>query len=102
MKDVRSLMKQAQQMQQRLAEAQEKLKETTMEATAGGGMVTAVVNGNHELVSLKIQPQVVDPADVDMLEDLIVGAINEAHRKAQAYMESEMAKITGGMMPGMF
>jgi nucleoid-associated protein EbfC len=100
--DMRNLMKQAQQMQKRIAEAQEKLQEDTVEATAGGGMVTAVVNGRHELVSLKIQAQVVDPEDVEMLEDLVMSAINEAGRKAQEHIQSEMEKITGGIrLPGM-
>jgi nucleoid-associated protein EbfC len=97
---MRSLMKQAQQMQQRMAEAQEKLMTESAEATAGGGMVTAQVNGKHELISLKIQPQVVDPADVEVLEDMILGAVNEAHRKISERMEAEMAKVTGGLKLG--
>ncbi len=99
--DMRNLMKQAQQMQQRIAEAQEKLKEMTEEASAGGGVVTATVNGSHQLVSLKIDPKVVDPADTEMLEDLIIGAVNEANRKVEEHMKAEMSKITGGMnLPG--
>ena len=84
MADLRHLMKQAQQMQERIAEMQEKLQTETMEATSGGGMVTAVVNGKHEVVSLKINPQVVDPEDVEMLEDMVLGAINEAMRKPRS------------------
>jgi hypothetical protein len=100
---MRSLMKQAQQMQQRLAVAREKLEEETAEATTGGGMVTAVVNGRHELVSLKIKPEAVDPDDVGMLEDMIQGAINEAGRRVSERISAEMAKLTGGMgLPGMF
>ena len=68
-----------------------------MEASAGGGMVTAVVNGKHELVSLKIEKDVVNPEDVDMLQDLIVAAVNEAVRKAQEMAQAEMAKLTGGL-----
>jgi hypothetical protein len=103
MKDIRLLMKQAQQMQARMAELQEKLQGETVEATAGGGMVTAVMNGKHELISLKINPQAVDPDDVSMLEDMVLAAVNEAARKAEERMQSEMQKVTGGMnLPGMF
>lgn len=102
MADLRHLMKQAQQMQKRIAEMQEKLQDETMEATSGGGMVTAVVNGKHELLSLKINKQVVDPEDVEMLEDMVLGAVNEAMRKAAEHIQSEMEKVTGGMnFPGM-
>jgi nucleoid-associated protein EbfC len=101
--DMRSLMKQAQQMQQRLADAREKLDQETAEASTGGGMVTAVVNGKHELLSLKIKPEAVDPEDVEMLEDMIIGAINEAGRIVTERVSTEMGKLTGGMgMPGMF
>ena len=90
-------------MQQKMAELQEKLQNETVEATSGGGMVKAIVNGRHELLSLKIQPKAVDPEDVEMLEDLVMSAINEAQRQAEERMRSEMEKITGGMaMPGMF
>lgn len=103
MKDVRLLMKQAQQMQQRMADLQARLEAETVEATSGGGMVTAVINGKHELVSLKINPQAVDPEDVSMLEDMVMGAVNEASRLAQERMKAEMQKVTGGMgLPGMF
>jgi len=102
-KDVRLLMKQAQQMQARMAETQARLEIETVEASAGGGMVTAVMNGKHELISLKINPQAVDPEDVGLLEDMVMGAINEASRQAQERMTTEMQKITGGMgMPGLF
>jgi nucleoid-associated protein EbfC len=101
--DMRTLMKQAQQMQARLAEAREKLDQETAEASTGGGMVTAVVNGKHEIISLKIKPEAVDPADVEMLEDMIVGAINEAGRAVAERVSAEMGKLTGGMgVPGMF
>ena len=101
--DMRSLMKQAQQMQQRLADAREKLDQETAEASTGGGMVTAVVNGKREVLSLKIKPEAVDPDDVEMLEDMIRGAINEAGRIVSERVSAEMGKLTGGMgLPGMF
>jgi DNA-binding YbaB/EbfC family protein len=72
-------------------------------ATVGGGMVSAIVNGRHELISLTIDKEVVDPADPQMLQDLVVSAVNEAMRKAQAMSDAEMAKLTGGVkIPGMF
>ena len=99
---INNLMKQAQQMQQRMMEIQEELANHTVEATVGGGMVTAVVNGQQELVSLNISPDVVDPEDVEMLEDLIVAAINEARQQAQQLMTQEMSKLTGGAkIPGL-
>jgi nucleoid-associated protein EbfC len=100
LRDMRNLMKQAQQMQQRMTELQEKLQTETMEGTAGGGVVTATVNGKHELLALKIQPQVVDPDDLEMLEDLILSAVNEATRKMEERMQSEMGKLTGGLSLG--
>ena len=101
--DMRALMKQAQQMQKQIAEAQAKAQEETAEATAGGGMVTAVVNGKHELLSLKIKREAVDPDDVEMLEDMILGAINTAQRQVAERIAEQMSKITGGMgiPPGM-
>jgi DNA-binding YbaB/EbfC family protein len=95
-------MKQAKKMQERIASIQAELESKTVEATAGGGMVTAVVNGKFELLSLKIDKEVVNPADVDMLEDLIVAAVNEGIRKAQEMATAEMSKITGGFnIPGL-
>jgi hypothetical protein len=100
--DMNNLMKQAQQMQKRMLEIQEDLANRTVETTVGGGMVTAVANGQQELVSITISPDVVDPNDVEMLEDLIVAAVNEARNKAQELMGDEMSKITGGIkIPGM-
>ena len=97
-----NLMKQAQQMQKRMLEIQEELANRTVEATVGGGMVTAVVNGQQELVSLQIAPEVIDPDDVEMLEDLIVAAVNEARHQAQELMTEEMSKLTGGVkIPGL-
>jgi len=81
---------------------QEKLAAKTVEATAGGGMITAVVNGKYELVSLKIEREVVDPEDIEMLQDLIVAAVNEGVRKSQEMAQEEMAKVTGGLnIPGL-
>ena len=97
-----TIIKQAQQMQKKMMQLQEELAARTVEATSGGGMVTAVVNGKHELVSLKIEKEVVNPEDIDMLQDLIVAAINEGVRKAQEMATAEMSKITGGLnIPGM-
>ena len=96
------LMKQAQQMQEKMMRVQEELAARTVEATAGGGMVTAVVNGKHELVSLRIEREVVDPDDIEMLQDLVVAAVNEGVRRAQEMAAEEMSKVTGGMnIPGL-
>lgn len=103
MKNLGDLMKQAQKMQKRMLEVQEELKNRTVEARVGGGMVTVVANGNQEIISITIAPEVVDPDDVEMLEDLVVAAVNEARRKAQELMASEMEKLTGGIsLPGLF
>lgn len=96
------LMKQAQQMQKRMLEIREELANRTVEATVGGGMVTAIVNGQQEIVALRITPEVVDPQDTEMLEDLIVAAINEALQQSQEMMSQEMSKLTGGIkIPGL-
>ena len=98
-----NLMKQAQQMQEKLLKMQEELATRTIEASAGGGMVTVTVNGKSEVMSIKIEKEVVDPEDVDMLEDLVAAAVNEALRKAQEMMQEEMSKVTGGLkIPGLF
>lgn len=97
-----NIIKQAQQMQAKMARLQEALAKKTVEASAGGGMVTAVVNGRNELVSLKIEKDVVNPEDVEMLQDLIVAAVNEGIRKSQEMATAEMSKITGGLnIPGL-
>jgi len=97
-----NIMKQAQQMQAKMMKLQEELAAKTVEASAGGGMVTAVVNGKYELISLKIEKDVVNPDDVEMLQDLIVAALNEAIRKSQEMAQAEMAKLTGGInIPGL-
>ncbi|MBW2674126.1 MAG: YbaB/EbfC family nucleoid-associated protein [Deltaproteobacteria bacterium] len=96
------IMKQAQKMQEKMLRMQEELAAKTVEATAGGGMITAVVNGKYELVSLKIEREVVDPEDIEMLQDLIVAAVNEGVRKSQEMAQEEMAKVTGGLnIPGL-
>ena|SRR6059058_3857286 len=92
--NIQQMMKQAQQMQERL---QQQMAELKVEASAGGGMVTVVVNGAKQIQSLKIDPEVVSKEDVEMLQDLIVAAINDAHRKA----DEELAKSMGGMMGGL-
>jgi len=100
--DMGKIMKQAQQMQSKMMRVQEELEAKTVEATSGGGMVTVVVNGKYELISLKIEKDVVDPEDIEMLQDLIVAAINEGVRKAQGMAQEEMSKITGGLnIPGL-
>ncbi|HEX9873763.1 MAG TPA: YbaB/EbfC family nucleoid-associated protein [Deferrimonas sp.] len=102
-KSMGNIMKQAQQMQQKMGRLQQELEGREVEASAGGGMVTAVVNGKQQLVSLKIEKSVVDPEDVDMLQDLVVAAVNEAIKKSQEMMQEEMGKITGGFnIPGLF
>lgn len=96
------LMKQAQQMQSKMLKLQEELASKTVEATSGGGMVTAVVNGKNEVVSLSIERDVVDPDDIDMLQDLVMAAVNEGLRKVQEMTQEEMAKLTGGInVPGL-
>lgn len=96
------IIKQAQQMQRRMAEVQKELKERVVEAQAGGGMVTVLANGHQEIVSVKIDSEVVDPDDVDMLEDLIQLAANQALKKARELAQEEMRKVTGGMpLPGL-
>ncbi len=103
MHNMQSLMRQVQKMQKKIAALQEELAQRTVEASVGGGMVTAVVNGRQELVSIKIDPEVVNPEDIEMLQDLIVAAVNEALRRSQEMVQEEMAKITGGLkIPGLF
>ena len=96
-------MKQAQALQRKMQELQAELGERTITAQAGGGMVEAVVNGRQELVSLRIDKEVVSPDDVEMLQDLIFAAVNEALNRAREMMTQEMSKLTGGMqIPGLF
>ena len=100
---MQNFMRQAQQMQKKMAKLQEELAVVTVDATSGGGAVTAVVTGTQLLSSIVINKEVVDPKDVDMLQDLVVTAVNEALKKSKAISEAEMNKITGGLtMPGLF
>lgn len=103
MKNMMSMMKQAQKLQAKMLEMQSELGNRTVSAQAGGGMVEAVVNGRQELVSLRIDPEVVAPDDVEMLQDLILAAVNEALNRSREMMAQEMSKLTGGMqIPGLF
>ncbi len=103
MKDIGKLLKQAQQMQAKMAEMQERLAEKTIESSAGGGMVKVTMNGRHQVISMRIDPEVVDPADVEMLEDLVIAAVNEAKSQMDEVIRAEMSSLTGGMpMPGLF
>jgi len=95
--NIGNIMKQAQQMQARLAEVQKEMGGRTCEASAGGGMVTALINGNQDLLSIQIDPAVVDPEDVEMLQDLIVAAVNEGYRRSKKMVADEMGKLTGGL-----
>jgi len=95
-----NMMKQAQKMQQEMLKMQQEMETKTFSATVGGGMVTAEVTGKHELKSLVIEPDAVDPEDVEMLQDMVIAAVNEAMRKAEAGMSESMAKITGGLNLG--
>ena len=95
-----AMMKQAQKMQQEMIRMQQELENTNYTAAAGGGMVKAVVNGKHELVDLQITPEAVDPDDVDMLQDMIIAAVNEAMRTADAAAQNNMSKLTGGLNLG--
>ena len=94
------MMKQAQKMQQDLLRMQEEMQTKEYEATAGGGVVTAVVNGQKELLRISIDPEAVDPEDVEMLQDMVVAAVNEAMRKADAESAAIMSKLTGGLNLG--
>ena len=101
--NIMSMMKQAQKLQAKMAEMQAELATRTVSAQAGGGMVEAVVNGRQELLSLRIDKEVVSPDDVEMLQDLILAAINEALNRSREMMAQEMSKLTGGMqIPGLF
>ena len=95
-----AMMKQAQKMQQDLLRMQQEQENKTFTAKAGGGMVAATVNGKHELVNLEINPEAVDPDDVDMLQDMIMAAVNEAMRAADAEAANNMSRLTGGLNLG--
>jgi len=104
MGNMAGMMKKVQKLQADMSKMQEELKTRTLEATAGGGAVKVVINGEKQIVSLKIEPTAVDPEDVEMLEDLVAAAVNEALKKVDDMMAQEMGKLTGGMNlpPGMF
>ena len=95
-----AMLKQAQKMQQDMLRMQEEMENKTYTATAGGGMVSASVNGKHEIVSLEIKPDAVDPDDVEMLQDMIIAAVNEAMRTADADAANNMSRLTGGLNLG--
>jgi nucleoid-associated protein EbfC len=102
-KGLASIMKQAQMIQTKMAKLQEEASLKTAEATSGGGVVAVTVNGKNEVLSLTIKKEAVDPEDVEMLQDLVITAVNEALKKVHAEMSEEMSKITGGMsIPGLF
>ncbi len=98
--NMNNLMKQAQRMQKQMEEKQKEMEDKTWEATAGGGAVTISVSGKKEVVSVKLKPEVVDPEDIEMLEDLIVAAVNEAMRKMEEETSEMMGSITGGLGGG--
>ena len=95
-----AMMKQAQKMQQEMLRMQEEMENKTYTAAAGGGMVSATVNGKHEVVDLKIHPDAVDPDDVEMLQDMVIAAVNEAMRTADAEAANNMSRLTGGLNLG--
>ena len=101
--NMQNMMRQAQQMQARMQQVQEELEEREVEATAGGGVVRVVATGKKVIKSIEIKKEAVDPDDVEMLQDLIIAAVNEALAKADEMMQTEMGKVTGGMnLGGMF
>jgi len=102
MKGMGNMMKQAQKLQSKMLKLQEELADKTVETTSGGGMVKVVANGKQQVVSIEIEKEVVDPEDVDMLQDLVLAAVNDALAKSQDMVSGVMSKLTGGMnIPGM-
>jgi nucleoid-associated protein EbfC len=102
MKNMGSMMKQAQMLQAKMVKLQEELSGRTVETAAGGGMIKVVANGKQQIVSIQIEKEVVDPEDVDMLQDLILAAVNDALAKSQEMVSGEMGKLTGGLnIPGL-
>lgn len=102
MKGMGNMMKQAQKLQAKMLKLQEEMAEKTVETTSGGGMVRVVANGKQQLVSIQIEQEVVDPDDVEMLQDLVLAAVNEALQKSQEMVAGEMSKLTGGLnIPGL-
>lgn len=103
MGNMQNMMKQMQKMQKKMAEAQEELGERKIEGTAGGGMVTVIVTGHKEIVEVNIKPEVVDPDDIEMLQDLVLAATNDALKKADELTNQTMGQFTKGLnLPGMF
>jgi DNA-binding YbaB/EbfC family protein len=103
MKNMGNMMKQVQKMQKQMQEAQEALKEKTIQGTAGGGMVTVTANGHKEILSVEVKPEVVDPDDIEMLQDLILAATNDALKQVDELVAKDMGKFTGGLnIPGLF
>lgn len=102
MKGMGNMMKQAQKLQAQMLRLQEEMAEKTVEATAGGGMIKVIANGRQQILSIQIEKEVVDPDDVDMLQDLMLAAVNDALQKSQEMVSTEMSKLTGGMnIPGL-
>jgi DNA-binding YbaB/EbfC family protein len=102
-KGLGGMLKQAQKIQAQLAKMQDEMAQKTIEASSGGGMVSVVVNGKQEVISIRIEPEVVNPGDIDMLQDLVLAAVNEGIRKSQEMVSEEMKKLTGGLnIPGLF
>jgi DNA-binding YbaB/EbfC family protein len=102
MKNMGAMMKQAQELQKKMLKTQQELATKTVEATAGGGMVKIIANGGQKLESIELEKEVVDPEDIEMLQDLIIAAVNDALKKSQDMVASEMNKLTGGMnIPGL-
>ncbi len=102
-KGLGGMLKQAQRIQAELAKIQEEMAQKTIEASSGGGMVSVVVNGKQEVISMKIEREVVNPEDIDMLQDLVLAAVNEGIRKSQEMVTEEMKRLTGGLsIPGLF
>ena len=102
MKGLGNMMKQAQKLQTQMLRLQEEMAEKTVEATAGGGMIKVVANGRQQILSIQIEKEVVDPDDVEMLQDLVLAAVNDALQKSQEMVSAEMNKLTGGLnIPGL-
>lgn len=101
--NMNNILKQAQKLQKQMEDVKAELSKRTVEVSTGGGVVKAVANGDKQILEIKIKPEAVDPDDVEMLEDLVLAAVNEAIKKADEMMQSEMGKLAGGMnIPGLF
>ncbi len=102
MKNMNNMMKQAQKLQKKMLKTQEELATKTVEASAGGGMVKVIANGGQKIESIVLEKEVVDPEDIEMLQDLVMAAVNDALKKSQEMVSSEMGKLTGGLnIPGL-